>query len=186
MSLPELSLVAVSLSMDAFAVSISKGLSLPYAGRRHMLAAGFYFGIFQAGMPVLGYLVYRLFQSGMLSFAHWIASILLCAIGGSMMLESFHQEELPDPAMDMKTMLLLAIATSIDAFAAGVSFGALQVSLWLAVALIGCTTFIFSIFGIKIGSVFGGKYKARAELAGGLILIGMGIKILLEHLFFGK
>ena len=88
--------------------------------------------------------------------------------------------------MDMKTMLLLAIATSIDAFAAGVSFGALQVSLWLAVALIGCTTFIFSMFGIKIGSVFGGKYKARAELAGGLILIGMGIKILLEHLFFGK
>lgn len=186
MSLPELILIAVSLSMDAFAVSISKGLSLPYAGRRHMLAAGFYFGIFQAGMPILGYLVYGIFQPGTISFAHWIACILLCAIGSSMVLESFHKEETPDPAMDIKTMLLLAVATSIDAFAAGVSFGALQAPLLIAVVLIGCTTFALSMLGIKIGSVFGGKYKARAELAGGLILIGMGIKVLLEHLFFGK
>lgn len=180
----ELFLIAVGLSMDAFAVAICKGLSVRKLKLSHMLITGAYFGVFQAVMPIVGYYLGQTFESYITSFDHWMAFVLLSLIGANMIRESFSKEEEEQNAsFSFKTMLPLAVATSIDALAVGVTFGLMQgVNIFSAVGLIGVTTFVFSFVGVKIGNVFGSKYKSKAELAGGIILILMGIKILLEHL----
>ena len=183
MSLIELFLIAVGLSMDAFAVSICKGLYVRKAEPRHSLIVGAYFGGFQALMPAIGYVLGRQFESLITSVDHWIAFVLLGIIGGNMIREALkgEQEELDD-SFTFRTMLPLAIATSIDALAMGVTFAFLQVQIVPAVLFIGVTTFVLSAVGLKVGNVFGAKYKSRAELFGGVVLVLMGIKILLEHL----
>ena len=183
MSLIELFLIAVGLSMDAFAVSVCKGLSVRKAEVKHGLLVGAYFGGFQALMPAIGYLLGRQFESLITSVDHWIAFVLLGIIGGNMIREALkgEQEELDD-SFTFRTMLPLAIATSIDALAMGVTFAFLQVQIVPAVLFIGVTTFVLSAVGLKVGNVFGAKYKSRAELFGGVVLVLMGIKILLEHL----
>lgn len=182
MSLFELFILAIALSMDAFAVSICKGLSMKKMSWKNAMIAGLYFGGFQAGMPVIGYLLGVQFKDFITSIDHWIAFILLAFIGISMIKESREASEELNDSFDAKTMILLAVATSIDALAVGVTFAFLTVDIVPAVSFIGIITFIFSFFGIKIGNVFGTKYKSKAELAGGIILILIGLKILLEHL----
>ena len=183
MSLIELFLLAAGLSMDAFAVSVCKGLSMQKMRAKHALVIGLYFGGFQALMPWIGYMLGIRFQGAIKAYDHWIAFILLGIIGFNMVKESMDNEtESCDASIDVKTMLILAIATSIDALAVGVTFAFLQVSILPAVCFIGATTFILSCIGIRIGHVFGLKYKSRAELFGGAVLILMGTKILLEHL----
>ena len=183
MGLFELFLIAVGLSMDAFAVSICKGLSVRRARPGHMLCVGLYFGGFQALMPAIGYLLGTQFDSLIESVDHWIAFVLLGFIGGNMIREALgHEEESLDDSFSFKTMLPLAVATSIDALATGVTFAFLRVNIVPAVLFIGCTTFALSAAGLKIGNVFGAKYKSRAELFGGVVLVLMGCKILLEHL----
>lgn len=183
MSIFELFLLAVGLSMDAFAVSVCKGLSVKTLKPKHALLAGLYFGGFQALMPVIGYFAGSYFADIISSYDHWIVFILLLLIGGNMIKESLDKEEenLND-SFDFKTMLLLAIATSIDALAVGVSFAFLKVNIVYAAAFIGVITFILSAVGIKIGNIFGTRYRAKAELAGGIILILIGLKVLLEHM----
>ena len=183
MSIFELFLLAVGLSMDAFAVSVCKGLSVKQLKPKHALLAGLYFGGFQALMPVIGYFAGSYFADIISSYDHWIVFILLLLIGGNMIKESFEKDEddLND-SFDFKTMLLLAIATSIDALAVGVSFAFLKVNIIYAALFIGVTTFILSAVGIKIGNIFGTRYRSKAELAGGIILILIGLKVLLEHL----
>ena len=181
----ELFIIAVSLAMDAFAVSICKGLS---AGRSRLggcLACGIWFGGFQALMPLAGWLLGVRFQGMIVSVDHWIAFFLLGLIGFNMVREARggEAEEL-DSSFRPGAMLPLAVATSIDALAVGVTFAFLQVVILPAVLFIGVTTFVLSAVGVKAGSVFGARYRSRAELAGGLVLIGMGIKILLEHTLF--
>ena len=185
MSLLELFIIAVGLSMDAFAVSICKGLSMCRWRGRDALIIGLYFGGFQAIMPFAGYLLGSRFKQAITAYDHWIAFILLGVIGINMIKESLDKEsESCDASVRMKDMLILAIATSIDALAVGVTFAFLQVRIIPAISFIGCTTLLLSIVGVKVGTVFGCKYKSRAELAGGLILVFMGCKILIEHLFF--
>lgn len=180
MSLIELFILAVGLSMDAFAVSICKGLSLRKIKAKHMCIAGLWFGGFQALMPLIGYFLGSFFSEMIEQYDHWVAFILLAIIGGNMIKESFGKDESVDSAMDFKSMLLLAIATSIDALAVGVTFAFLQVQIVPAVSFIGVVTFIFSAVGIKIGSLFGTKYRSKAELFGGIVLVLIGLKILLE------
>ena len=180
MSLIELFILAVGLSMDAFAVSICKGLSLRKIKAKHMCIAGLWFGGFQALMPLIGYFLGSFFSEMIEQYDHWVAFILLAIIGGNMIKESFGKDENVDSAMDFKSMLLLAIATSIDALAVGVTFAFLQVQIVPAVSFIGAVTFIFSAVGIKIGSLFGTKYRSKAELFGGIVLVLIGLKILLE------
>jgi putative Mn2+ efflux pump MntP len=185
MSIAELFLLAVGLSMDAFAVSICKGLSLRNIKVKHMLIAGAWFGGFQALMPTVGYVLGSFFADLVSKWSHWIAFVLLLFIGGSMIKESFGGEEEVDADMSFKVMFLLAVATSIDALAVGVSFAFLKLStlyIILAVLFIGCITFICSAVGVKIGSIFGTKYKSKAELAGGIILILIGVKVVLDGL----
>ena len=169
--------------MDAFAVSVSKGLSVGRVRLRHGLITGAYFGGFQALMPLLGFFLASSFADYIRRFDHWIAFGLLALIGANMLREALsgEDEEMND-SFSFKTMLPLAVATSIDALATGVSFAVTDTNIWLAIALVGATTFAFSAAGVKIGNVFGAKYKSKAELAGGLILILMGAKILIEHL----
>ena len=172
--------------MDAFAVSICKGLSVRRLKPRHNLICGLYFGGFQALMPVIGWLLGRQFESLIKSIDHWIAFALLVLIGANMIREAVkNEEENLNDSFSPKTMLPLAVATSIDALAVGVTFAFLDVMIVPAVSIIGVTTFIFSAAGVKIGNVFGAKYKSKAELVGGIVLVAMGIKILIEHLFFG-
>lgn len=182
MGLLELFFIAVGLSMDAFAVSICKGLSLGKIKLKHMVIAGLWFGGFQALMPAIGYTVGSLFADKIVAIDHWIAFALLAFIGGGMIKESFEEDEEVDACMEPKCMFILAVATSIDALAVGVSFAFLKVSIVWSVLFIGVVTFILSTIGVKIGSIFGAKYKSRAELAGGVVLILIGLKILLEHL----
>lgn len=184
MSFSELLLIAIGLSMDAFAVAVCKGLSVGKTKVKHYIITGLWFGGFQALMPFLGYLLGTTFEKYIVAFDHWIAFILLSLIGINMIKEGFSKEENEtDASFSFKNMLLLAIATSIDALAVGVTFALLpDVNIFHAVSLIGMTTFILSAIGIKIGSVFGMKYKSAAEITGGIILILMGTKILLEHL----
>ena len=185
MSLFELFLLAIGLSMDAFAVAICKGLSMQQFNQKHAAIIALYFGAFQALMPAIGYLLGSRFQQSITAYDHWIAFILLALIGGNMVKESFdHETETSSPSIHFKEMLILAIATSIDALAVGVTFAFLQVSLIPAVSTIGIITFVISVLGVKIGNVFGMKYKSKAEFAGGVILILIGGKILIEHLFF--
>lgn len=180
MSILELFILAVGLSMDAFAVSVCKGLSLGKIKPKHMCIAGAWFGGFQALMPLIGYFLGSFFAEMIEKYDHWVAFVLLAFIGGNMIKESFGKDEKVDSSMDVKSMLLLAIATSIDALAVGVTFAFLQVQIVPAVSFIGVITFIFSAVGVKIGSLFGTKYKSKAELFGGIVLVLIGIKILLE------
>ena len=184
MDLWELFVIAVGLSMDAFAVSICKGLSVGAVRPRHMLTAGAWFGAFQALMPLAGYLIGSRFQMFITSVDHWIAFALLCLIGGNMVRESRGCPECggEDASFAVRAMFPLAVATSIDALAVGVTFAFLQVDILPAVLFIGAVTFVLSAAGIEVGGVFGAKYRAGAELFGGAVLILMGIKILLEHL----
>lgn len=182
MGLLELLIIAVGLSMDAFAVAICKGLSLKRMSYRHAVLVGLYFGIFQALMPLTGYLLGTQFKDSIISIDHWIAFVLLSIIGINMIRESREHDADVDDSFNFKNMVVLSIATSIDALAIGVTFAFLQVNIIPAVTLIGITTFLFSFMGVKIGNVFGTKFKSKAEFAGGLILIIMGVKILLEHL----
>ena len=170
--------------MDAFAVSVCKGLSLGNIKVKHMCIAGVWFGGFQALMPLIGYFLGSFFADMITKYAHWIAFLLLLFLGGSMVKEAFTGEGDVDAAMDGKSMFLLAVATSIDALAVGVTFAFLKVRIAAAVSFIGIVTFLLSIAGVWAGNLFGAKYKARAEIAGGIILILMGAKILIEHLFF--
>lgn len=183
MGILELFLMAVGLSMDAFAVAVCKGLSLEKTTLPRMALVGLWFGGFQALMPILGYFVGVQFKDAIASVDHWIAFGLLALIGGNMVRESFSKEkEETDASLAPKKMFPLAVATSIDALAVGVGFAFLDVNIWLAASFIGVVTFAFSAVGVKAGSLFGEKYKSRAELCGGVILILLGVKILLEHL----
>lgn len=170
--------------MDAFAVSIGKGLSVPKTTARQALCCGLWFGGFQALMPLLGWLLGSSFASLVQSVDHWIAFGLLALIGGNMIREALSscEGDMPDSSFGFRAMLLLAIATSIDALAAGVSFAFMDVNIWLSIAIIGATTFVFSVVGLKIGNLVGCRFHKGAEILGGLILIGIGIKILVEHL----
>ncbi len=186
MSLAELFILAVGVSMDAFAVAVCKGLSMKQLNWRHAVIIGVYFGGFQAGMPFIGYLLGWHFKDAITSVDHWIAFVLLAAIGLSMIRESRSKdedEESLDAFVDFKTMCVLALATSIDALAIGVTLSFLNVDIVPAVSFIGIITFSLSIVGVKAGNVFGIRYKSRAELAGGTILLLIGSKILIEHLF---
>lgn len=184
MGLIELFLIAVGLSMDAFAVSICKGLSVSKVSMKHYVIIGAWFGGFQGLMPLLGYFLGSTFAEKITAFDHWIAFVLLGIIGANMIRESLEKEEEEVVAdFGVKTMFLMAIATSIDALAVGVSFALLpNVNIIAAVIFIGVTTFLLSGVGLKVGNVFGTRYKSKAEFAGGAILIILGIKILIEHL----
>ena len=182
MSLVELFILAVGLSMDAFAVSICKGLSLGKITKKHMAVAGAWFGGFQALMPLIGYFLGSFFADMITKYAHWIAFALLIIIGGNMIKEAMGEDEKVDACMNAKEMFLLAIATSIDALAVGVTFAFLKVQIVPAVSFIGCVTFVYSAIGVKIGSIFGSKYRSKAEFCGGVILILIGLKILLNGL----
>ena len=181
----ELFVLAVGLSMDAFAVSICKGLSLGKIKVKHMCIAGIWFGGFQALMPLIGYFLGSLFADMITKYDHWIAFILLLFIGGNMIKEAVGDEEHVDASMDVKSMFILAVATSIDALAVGVTFAFLKVAIVPAVSFIGIVTFVCSAAGVKIGSIFGTKYRKKAELFGGVVLIFIGIKILVEGLIAG-
>lgn len=190
MSILELLIIAIGLSMDAFAVSIGKGLSVTKIKLSHALKVGLWFGGFQALMPLIGYLLGSTFAEIVSAYDHWVAFILLALIGGNMIKESLEKDD--DCKCNKKgkdgfgfaTMFTLAVATSIDALAIGVTFAFFKVAIIPAIITIGITTFLFSIAGLKIGNIFGCKYKSQAELFGGVILILIGLKILLEHTIF--
>ena len=185
MGLIELFLIAVGLSMDAFAVSVCKGLAMPKCTFKKAAIVGLWFGGFQALMPAIGYILGAQFQEAIASIDHWIAFVLLALIGGNMIHEALdNDEEEADASLDVKTMFLLAVATSIDALAIGITFAFLKVNIIPAVCFIGIVTFIISFAGVKIGNVFGARYKNKADIVGGIILILLGLKILLEHLGF--
>ena len=190
MGLFELFITAVALSMDAFAVAICKGLSTGKIKPKHMLICGLWFGGFQALMPLIGYFLGGAFADYINNFDHWVAFVLLAFIGGKMVYEALGREECEecgckDTEFRPMTMLTMAIATSIDALAVGIMFALLpDVNIAFAVSSIGVITFLLSAVGVKLGSVFGAKYKFLAELIGGATLVGMGVKILIEHLFF--
>ena len=183
MELFEIIVIAIGLAMDAFAVSVCKGLSMKKIDWKKAIIIAVYFGIFQALMPVLGYFLGSSFSAFVQKVDHWIAFILLSIIGVNMIKESTDDEvEKRNDNVDFKTMVVLAIATSIDALAVGVTFAFFEVNILLAISIIGIITFILSIFGVIIGNKFGDKLQNKAELAGGIILIIIGVKILLEHL----
>lgn len=191
MGLAELVLLAVGLSMDAFAVSICKGLGMKKINLKVAVVLGLFFGGFQAGMPVIGWALGSQFMGIIGPIDHWIAFILLAFIGGKMLWEAFTEDENEDEdeddgkdteKIDLGEYLILAIATSIDALAVGISFAALSVDIVPAVSLIGVTTFIFSVAGVAIGHTFGARYEKPATIVGGIVLILIGLKILLEHL----
>lgn len=187
MTLLEIFLIGIGLSMDAFAVAICKGLAMPNkVDKKGALLIALYFGVFQAVMPTLGWLLGSQFARYVTRLAPWIAFILLAWIGGNMIRESLSKEEREEEetgSVSHKELLVLAVATSIDALAVGVTFSMLElaVSIVVAVILIGCTTFVISLAGVYVGNVFGAKYKSKAEFVGGAILILIGVKILLEH-----
>ena len=185
MSFLELLLIAIGLSMDAFSVSICKGLTTKRFSWRMAIICALWFGGFQVLMPIIGYYLGAQFEDFIDSYAHWIAFGLLFLVGANMIREAIwgnKEEGESNSALDFKTMFLLAIATSIDALAVGVSFACIQVKLWSSLVVIGLTTFLFSVLGVKIGNVFGSKYEKSAGILGGIILILIGLKILLEHL----
>ena len=185
MSIGELLLIAVGVSMDAFAVAVCKGLSIQKLKLRHALTVGLWFGLFQALMPTLGWLLGSTFADLITAVDHWVVFALLAIIGGNMIRESLSKEEECEEcscSLAFGNMLMLALATSIDALAVGVSFALLNVNVLAVVLSIGLCTFIISTIGVKIGNVFGAKFKSKAEFFGGAVLILMGLKILLEHL----
>lgn len=189
MTILEIILIAVGLAADAFAVSVCKGLAIEKLKLKDTLIVGAYFGIFQAAMPLIGYYVGTTFSRYITAFDHWVAFLFLAVIGGRMIYESFKKETAEEAKNDgknaslaFKAMLPLALATSIDALAVGITFSVITVNIFAAVAVIGAITFILSALGVKLGNLFGMKYKSKAEFIGGVILILIGLKILLEHL----
>ena len=185
MELLDLILIAVGVSMDAFAVSIAKGLATQRLRPRHYISVSLWFGGFQALMPILGYFAGYKFSSAVENFDHWIAFVLLAIIGGKMLydtLSACDSEEGECSNFGFGTMVVLAIATSIDALAIGVSLAFLRVNIWTAVLFIGLTTALFSALGLRLGNIFGYRYKRRAEITGGVVLILIGAKILIEHI----
>ncbi|MCM1082236.1 MAG: manganese efflux pump MntP family protein [Clostridium sp.] len=196
MGIAELFILAIGLSMDAFAVSVCKGLETKKITIKQMLLAGVWFGGFQALMPAIGYLLGQAFAGAIKKYDHWVAFFLLVLIGANMLKEAFSKEDAEEDNADknnggkdsekdcfgVKTMLVMAVATSIDALAVGVTFAFLKVNIFAAVSFIGVITFVFSFIGVKIGNIFGAKYEKKAQMAGGIILILIGLKILLEHL----
>lgn len=185
MSIIEIALIGVGLAMDAFAVSICKGLAMRSMSYKKAIIIAAFFGFFQAMMPALGYVLGTTFASKIAAIDHWIAFILLVLIGANMIKEAISSDnEQQDDSIRLGDLIMLSIATSIDALAVGITFAFFEVSLLLSISIIGIITFIICVFGVKVGNVFGEKYKSKAEMAGGLILIFMGAKILIEHLFF--
>ena len=184
MGFAELLLLGVGLSMDAFAVSVCKGLAMKKATLKAELTCGVWFGGFQALMPLIGFYLGTLFAEAIQAFDHWVAFGLLALIGGNMLKEAFGaEEECPCADLSVRTMFLMAVATSIDTLAVGISLAMVgDVNIWAAVSLIGVTTFALSAVGVAVGNVFGSRYEKKAEMAGGIILILLGVKILLEHL----
>ena len=187
MSIVELFLIGVGLSMDAFAVAVCQGLCMPKLNLRQGGVIALYFGGFQALMPLIGWFLGSQFAGYIQSFDHWVAFVLLALIGGNMVREALSPEEeetscAVNSKLDHKKLFMLAVATSIDALAIGVAFAFMDVLILPAVSLIGCTTFCLSLVGVVVGNFFGSRYKKRAELTGGIILILLGVKILLEHL----
>lgn len=189
MGILEILMLAVGLSMDAFAVSICKGLCMRKATLKSQAICGAWFGGFQGLMPLIGFFLGTLFASAIQAFDHWVAFVLLALIGGNMIKEAFSKETVDscdisgEADLSVKTMFVMAVATSIDALAVGISLAmAGNVNIWLAVALIGAVTFVLSAVGVKVGNVFGSRYEKKAQFCGGVILILLGLKILLEHL----
>lgn len=183
MGIVEITILGIGLAMDAFAVAICKGLSMKKMNWKNAIIIALYFGIFQAVMPIIGYFLGTTFEDFVTKFDHWIAFVLLLAIGGNMIKEAFDKNcENKNDKVDFKTMVILALATSIDALAVGITFAFFEVNVLLAITIIGLITFFVSIVGVKIGNRFGDKYQSKAEFLGGVILILLGIKILLEHL----
>ncbi|MEG1458149.1 MAG: manganese efflux pump MntP family protein [Acetivibrio sp.] len=184
MDLLQLILIAVGLAMDAFAVSICKGLQMKRVDYKYAVLIAAFFGVFQAGMPWIGWVLGRQFEKYITNVDHWIAFILLVFIGGKMIIEAFKtgEEDAGDVKYDLKEILVLALATSIDALAIGITFAFLQMKILVPMLLIGIITFFLSIIGVLVGNRFGTKYKSKAELAGGIILILIGLKIVLEHM----
>jgi putative Mn2+ efflux pump MntP len=186
MGFPEIILIAIGLSMDAFAVSITLGLSVKKPKITELLIPGIFFGFFQALMPFIGYFTGTYFADKIQDYDHRAAFVLLGFIGGKMIKDSFAKDEMKanENSFRFITMLLLAIATSIDALAVGVTFAFLKTDIFKAIAIIGLTTFIISMGGVKIGNIFGIKYKSKAEFFGGAVLVILGFKVLIEHIFF--
>jgi putative Mn2+ efflux pump MntP len=186
MGLFQIILIAIGLSMDAFAVAITLGLSVKKLKLKHVLITGLLFGIFQGIMPLIGYAVGQSFANVIQDLDHWVAFVLLGIIGGKMIVDSFSKdkENTNENAFILTTMLVLAIATSIDALAVGVTFAFFEINVVMAVLFIGFITFFISMWGVKIGNMFGTKFKSKAEFIGGVVLVVIGLKILIEHLFF--
>ena len=185
MGIWEILLIGIALSMDAFAVAVCKGLSVSKIRMKYVMSVGFYFGGFQALMPLIGYFLGAAFKNVITNIDHWIAFILLALIGANMIKESMEKEENDKSSnsnFTFKVMIPLALATSVDALAVGITFSFLRVHIWTAILIIGCTTFLLSIIGFKVGNLFGTKYKSKAEFVGGIILLIIGLKILFEHL----
>lgn len=187
MGILELLLIGVGLSMDAFAVAICQGLCMPKLNWRHGAVIALFFGGFQALMPLIGWVLGSQFAGYIQNIDHWVAFVLLVLIGGNMVREALSPEEEEvacsvESKLDYKQLFLMAVATSIDALAVGVTFAFLEVPIIPAISIIGCTTFCLSLVGVVVGNFFGTRYKKRAELSGGIILILLGAKILLEHL----
>lgn len=189
MGIIELLLMGVGLAMDAFAVSVCKGLAMRKVNIRQCLVIALFFGGFQALMPFLGWLLGSQFADKISAFDHWIAFVLLAYIGGKMIYEAIKEKNevvaiaQMDPPLDIKELFILAIATSIDALAVGITFSFLNVNIAEAITIIGVVTFIISAIGVYVGNIFGNNYKSKAEFAGGFILILLGLKILCEHMF---
>ena len=182
MGLWELFVIALGLSMDAFAVAVCKGLSMQKFEIKKAVIIGLYFGIFQGVMPILGFLLGGTFAETIEKYDHWVAFILLGMIGINMIREAFDKDEEVNDKVDFKSMIWLAIATSIDALTVGITFSFLKVNIWFVSLLIAMVTYVLSVLGVLIGNKFGCKYKAKAEVTGGIILLLMGVKIVLEHL----
>lgn len=184
MGIGELLLIGIGLSMDAFAASVCQGLKMRKISPKQTLIIALFFGGFQALMPLIGWVLGKQFETYITSIDHWIAFVLLAFIGGKMVFDALKQEDgdKDDSPFSVREIFLLAIATSIDALAVGITFAFLQTNIWVSISIIGCTTFLLSAVGVFIGHKFGAKHKNKAELAGGIILILIGLKILLEHL----
>ena len=182
MGIVEILILAIALSMDAFAVALCKGLATPRVAVKHMLICGAWFGAFQALMPLIGYFLGFFFRDYIVAVDHWIAFALLAIIGINMIKEAFSCCEEASSSFSFGAMLTMAVATSIDALAAGISLAMDDANVWIAVSLIGVITFLLSAVGVRIGNVFGSRYRKPAELVGGITLVLMGLKIVLEHL----
>lgn len=186
MGFVELLLIGIGLSMDAFAVAVCKGLNMRKVNKVHCLIIALFFGGFQALMPLIGWALGMQFEQYITSVDHWIAFILLAFLGGKMIVEALKEDEeeinKTESRLNIRELFVLAVATSIDALAVGITFAFLDVDILPAITIIGCTTFVLSVIGVFIGNIFGSRYKSKAELAGGIILVLLGVKILLEHL----